>query len=512
MKTMNWTNGRLMLAGAAILFSAPHLLANSLAHPRTNQPTFVSISSPEMSRRSTADMMNESKRGRFPGSPSEPQWLNPLAPAPRIGATPDLDWPQVDLAPASQATTSVPAQPAPVQSPLPPDSIVWDAESKEYDARPGETRATFTFWLTNVASSEVVIDRVRTSCGCTVAKLPSQPWRIPPGNSGPIQVTVHLSGKSGTITKPVTVDSNAGTKNLLVKVHIPTPPSQGNTQSSSSAVQMDRLRNMQLALADRQAPLQRAECAKCHVEPAVGKLGKELYATACAICHNAKHRATTVPDLQILPHPLPSEYWRTTVTLGKTNSMMPAFAKEHGGFLTPEQITSLVEYLVKDFPKEPKMVYHESPARAEKAPGYTSPEVNDAGTRVYENALWVEQATGLLRQATSRLPACRAPGRQVAAQNGLVARSTHFSRSRAEWFDVLLQRPECWQVCERCGSQRRGPSPLGFVWATSSQDAPGTHSDTPPGAAGSLTNRPDRANESQTGLIGFETAQLYNVE
>jgi hypothetical protein len=146
---------------------------------------------------------------------------------------------------------------------------------------------------------------------------------------------------------------------------------------------------MQLALTDRQTPLKQQDCAKCHVEPAVGKLGKELYATACAICHNAEHRATTVPDLQILPHPLPADYWRMAVTLGKTNSMMPAFAKDHGGFLTPEQITSLVEYLTKDFPKEGKLVYHEpadqpaaaaafgqTPASQTSPPAASSPRSN----------------------------------------------------------------------------------------------------------------------------------------
>jgi hypothetical protein len=37
----------------------------------------------------------------------------------------------------------------------------------------------------------------------------------------PIEVSMNLAGKSGTVVKSVTVDSNTGIKNLLVKANIP---------------------------------------------------------------------------------------------------------------------------------------------------------------------------------------------------------------------------------------------------------------------------------------------------
>jgi hypothetical protein len=100
---------------------------------------------------------------------------------------------------------------------------VFDSEKKDYSARAGEASASFTFNLTNVSSAEVIVNRVSTSCGCTVAKLPEQPWHLAPGTNGPINVTVDLRGKSGTIMKSVTVDSSAGMKSLLVQVTIPPP-------------------------------------------------------------------------------------------------------------------------------------------------------------------------------------------------------------------------------------------------------------------------------------------------
>jgi hypothetical protein len=289
----------------------------------------------------------------LPPQPAHPAGVT-LKPAP-LGPPAPLAVPTAIASP-----TPIPVSYQPAQPTLPPNSIAWDAESKEADAKEGEVAVKFAFWLTNVCSSDVLINSVRTSCGCTVAKLPAQPWRLPPGTNGPIEVTMHISGKSGSIAKAVTVDSNAGIKNLLVKVNIPV-----TQMARTGGPQMDRLRNMQMSMQNRQAPLQ-GECAKCHVEPARDKMGKELYAAACAICHNSEHRATTVPDLQANKQPMTADYWRLFITLGnpaKPGSMMPAFAREHAGFLTQEQITSLVNYLVSDFPKEQKIVYREPAAQ-----------------------------------------------------------------------------------------------------------------------------------------------------
>src|SRR5438128_2636365 len=106
-------------------------------------------------------------------------------------------------------------------TPSQPELLVWESLQKELSTTNGQASADFSFAVTNVSESLVVIDRVMTSCGCTVAKLPSEPWLLPPPSDGKIGVTVNLAGKSGTIFKTVTVVSTNAPKTLTVKVNIP---------------------------------------------------------------------------------------------------------------------------------------------------------------------------------------------------------------------------------------------------------------------------------------------------
>jgi len=237
-----------------------------------------------------------------------------------------------------------------------PEILTWDADTKEVHLQPGELNAHFAFFLTNVSSSEVLINSLVASCGCTAAKLPEQPWRLAPGQSGPIEADMNVAGKHGLVAKTLTVQTSAGFKHLTLKAVVPDPSAHPPPTMTGA----ERARNVQLALANRQAVFTEPACAECHSKPAVGKMGRELFINACAICHNAEHRASMVPDLQTgIKHPMPADFWNMTITSGKPNTLMPAFALENKGFLAPQQINSLVDYLVKEFPKEPKMVYEE---------------------------------------------------------------------------------------------------------------------------------------------------------
>lgn len=222
---------------------------------------------------------------------------------------------------------------------VPAQGLKWDAVSKTYNAKSGETNALLKFGVTNVSTAEITINSVRTSCGCTVAKLPTLPWRLAAGANGEVEVNVDLRGKRGTLNKTISVDTTAGFTLLVVAVNIPEPS--------------ERERNQMLALADPLA-IFRNDCASCHVKPAEGKHGEALFQAACAICHEAEHRGSMVPDLRIVGKVTTPEYWHAWVTKGKPGSLMPGFAKASGGPLDDAQIASLVDYLANSYPPRDK--------------------------------------------------------------------------------------------------------------------------------------------------------------
>ena len=232
-------------------------------------------------------------------------------------------------------------------------ALVWDSEFKEISTKPGEATASFTFWFTNASASEVTINSVRASCGCTTAKMAALPWKIAPGTNGPIEVSVDLRGKQGVISKAVTVDSTAGAKSLTFKINIPAAqPAQDNTRHETPVAPLDadRVQNMQLSLHDRQVVFKDAQCATCHADPAKGQTdGALLYSSVCATCHDSPMRASLVPDLRALKQETDLDYWKQWIAHGRTSSMMPAFARSEGGPLDDRQIVALAAYCAKTF-------------------------------------------------------------------------------------------------------------------------------------------------------------------
>ncbi|MGZ5517456.1 MAG: DUF1573 domain-containing protein [Limisphaerales bacterium] len=223
-------------------------------------------------------------------------------------------------------------------------TLMFDSETKTYDAKVGQAEAPFAFNLTNVWTNEIVIDRTATSCGCTVAKLPEQPWHLKPAAYGEIKVTVNLAGKPpGLIQKEVTVYTSVGVRMLTVKVNIP----------AVAMTEAQRKANAEKAMKDRQSIFHRGataddNCASCHIDKGLGKSGPELYAADCGICHDSPIRASGVPDLQALTAAKDTDfdYWKEWIgNGGKVGSMMPAFAKPHGGPLTEAEINNLAAYL-----------------------------------------------------------------------------------------------------------------------------------------------------------------------
>ena len=69
-----------------------------------------------------------------------------------------------------------------------------------------------TFTFTNTGNSPLVIESVKSSCGCTVPKKPEAP--IAPGASGSIQVRYDTQ-RLGVFRKSITVTTNAGTNSVV---------------------------------------------------------------------------------------------------------------------------------------------------------------------------------------------------------------------------------------------------------------------------------------------------------
>jgi hypothetical protein len=103
----------------------------------------------------------------------------------------------------------------------PAEALKFDADAKDYTPSAGESVAPFAFLALNTSKSPLTINSLRTSCGCTVAQLPSTPYTLQPGSNVTINVSMNLTGKQGQITKAVTVDSSVGVKTLIVRANIP---------------------------------------------------------------------------------------------------------------------------------------------------------------------------------------------------------------------------------------------------------------------------------------------------
>ena len=232
--------------------------------------------------------------------------------------------------------------------------FMWDSLGKRYQSKPDELDIAFEFHFLNHTAKEIRINQAFTSCGCTVATLPKKPWIIKPGENGTIPITMDVRGKAGIIEKDSTSVTSSGTIVLTTKVAIgaDTSTTGGGTPRRERSAE-ERAANLKLAAQNRQAVFQN-NCVECHVKPTEGKRGRQLYATACGICHEAKNRAPCGTELRAIAKGKDRAYWDQWIRDSKPGTLMPAFGKKHGGPLDESQIKSLVVYLTRIFPRELK--------------------------------------------------------------------------------------------------------------------------------------------------------------
>lgn len=222
-----------------------------------------------------------------------------------------------------------------------PHPLVWDAMQKSAAPKFEDGVARFEFHVTNTSKRQVMVYYVRPSCGCTTVDAPRMPWTLAPGARGTVKATVDFLGKEGEIAKDLLVGTVEGIQTLMMVIQVP---------PMDSAM---RERNQVLAATNRQAVF-KGQCAACHAAPAESRFGDDLFEAVCATCHQSKHRAAMVPDLNVAKEKRDGAWWTRWVEEGRAGTLMPGFAQKHGGPLSEPQVESLVEYLRANFPAEPK--------------------------------------------------------------------------------------------------------------------------------------------------------------
>ena len=100
--------------------------------------------------------------------------------------------------------------------------LKWEKLEQTFAPSPLDKSVVAKYRFTNVGTSSVTIDDVRTSCGCTTAAL--EKWEYAPGESGEIAANFQLAGHIGHQEKWIFVTTNAAPREpklLRLIVNIP---------------------------------------------------------------------------------------------------------------------------------------------------------------------------------------------------------------------------------------------------------------------------------------------------
>ncbi|WP_455169463.1 DUF1573 domain-containing protein [Aegicerativicinus sediminis] len=93
--------------------------------------------------------------------------------------------------------------------------LTFKSETIDYGKIAVNSEGGRTFTFTNTGNAPIVISKVKTSCGCTVADYPKEP--VMPGATGEIAVKYDTK-RIGNFTKTLTVFSNASKPQLNLRI------------------------------------------------------------------------------------------------------------------------------------------------------------------------------------------------------------------------------------------------------------------------------------------------------
>jgi hypothetical protein len=94
-------------------------------------------------------------------------------------------------------------------------AIEFEAMSHDFDTMAFKEDASFQFRFTNVGDQPLIINKVTTSCGCTVSKYSKKPH--PSGSSGTIEVEYDTQ-RIGRFSKSVSVYTNAQENPIVLRI------------------------------------------------------------------------------------------------------------------------------------------------------------------------------------------------------------------------------------------------------------------------------------------------------
>ena len=86
----------------------------------------------------------------------------------------------------------------------------------DFGTFPEETgKVSCTFEFTNTGKSDLIVQNVKASCGCTTPDWTKTP--VKPGEKGFVEATYNATGRPGAFSKTITVTTNAGEQVLTIK-------------------------------------------------------------------------------------------------------------------------------------------------------------------------------------------------------------------------------------------------------------------------------------------------------
>ena len=91
----------------------------------------------------------------------------------------------------------------------------FEQETIDYGKIEKASEGARVFVFTNVGNQPLIIETIKSSCGCTVPKKPDQP--IMPGEKGEIEVAYDTK-RPGGFSKAITIFSNAKNERKMVKI------------------------------------------------------------------------------------------------------------------------------------------------------------------------------------------------------------------------------------------------------------------------------------------------------